>query len=48
MAIALSPDDRAASYEESRSRLQETCDAQGRQAIPLRHIASCIKWTPGS
>jgi SAM-dependent methyltransferase len=48
MAIALTPDDRAASFEESRSKLQQICDAQGRQAIPLRHIASCIRWTPTS
>ena len=48
MAIALTPDDRAASFEESRSKLQQVCDAQGRQAIPLRHIASCIRWTPRS
>ncbi|MGZ4470710.1 MAG: hypothetical protein ACXVEU_01890 [Nocardioidaceae bacterium] len=48
MAIALTPDERAASFEESRSRLQQICDAQGKQAIPLRHIASCIRWTPKS
>jgi SAM-dependent methyltransferase len=46
MSIALTPDDRAASYEESRSKLQEICDAQGKQAMALRHVASCIRWTP--
>jgi len=35
MAIALTPDDRAASFEESRSTLQRICDAQGKPAIPL-------------
>ena len=48
MAIALEPDDRAASFEESRSTLQQICDAQDRQALPLRHTASCIRWTPTS
>lgn len=48
MTIALTPDERAASFEESRSKLQQICDAQGKQAIPLRHIASCIRWTPKS
>jgi SAM-dependent methyltransferase len=48
MAIALTPDERAASFEESRSQLQQICDAQGRQGVALRHIASCIRWTPKS
>jgi SAM-dependent methyltransferase len=48
MAIALTPDDRAASFQESRTKLQQICDAQGRQEIPLRHHASCIRWTPKS
>ena len=48
MAIAVTPDDRAASFEESRSKLQRVCDVQGKQAIPLRHIASCVRWTPTS
>ena len=48
MAIALTPGDRAASFEESRSKFQHICDVQGKRAIPLRYIASCIRWTPGS
>jgi hypothetical protein len=48
MAIALTPDDRAASFQDSRTKLQQICDAQGRQEIPLRHHASCIRWTPKS
>ena len=48
MAIALPPDDRTAAFEESRSKLQRVCDAQGKQAIPLRHVASCVRWTPTS
>jgi len=48
MAIAVTPDDRAASFEESRSKLQRVCDVQGKQAIPLGHIASCVRWTPTS
>ncbi len=48
MDIALKPDERAASFQASRSRLQRICEAQGRESIPLRHIASCIRWTPRS
>jgi SAM-dependent methyltransferase len=48
MAIALTPDERGVSFEETRSKLQQICDAQGTQAIPLRHITSCIRWTPRS
>jgi SAM-dependent methyltransferase len=48
MALALTPDDRAAAFEVSRSKLQQICDEQGREAMPLRHIASCIRWTPKS
>lgn len=48
MAIALAPEARASSFEESRSRVQRICDAHGKQAMPLRHVASCIRWTPKS
>lgn len=48
MALSLTPDERAASFEGSSSKLQQICDAQGRAAIPLRHIASCVRWTPDS
>ena len=46
MAIALTPDERAASFEETRSKLQAICDEHGREAMPLRHVASCVRWTP--
>ena len=48
MALAMTPDDRAASFEASRSKLQQICEAQGRQTMPLRQVASCIRWTPRS
>lgn len=48
MAIALTAEERAMSFEETSATLQQICDAQGKQAIPLRHIASCIRWSPKS
>ena len=46
MAIAMTPDERTIAYERSRSALQEVCQARHRQAMPIRHTASCIRWTP--
>ncbi len=48
MAVALTPEDRAASFAESRATFQRICDGLGSRVIPLRHIASCIRWTPTS
>jgi SAM-dependent methyltransferase len=46
MALAMSADDRAAAFERSRAELQQVCDAHGRPSMPVRHLASCIRWTP--
>lgn len=46
MAIAMRPDDRAIARERSRTRLQAVCGAQGRLSMPIRHVASCVRWTP--
>lgn len=46
MAIAMAPNDRTIACERSRTALQEVCQAQDRQAMPIRHVASCIRWTP--
>jgi SAM-dependent methyltransferase len=46
MAIAMTPEDRAAAFERSREVLQRVCDAQGRRAMPIRHVASCVRWSP--
>lgn len=46
MAIAMSPEDRADAFERSRQALQQACEAHGKQAMPLRHVASCVRWTP--
>jgi len=46
MAIAMTPEDRAAAFERSRAALQEICDAKGRRAMPIRHVASCVRWSP--
>lgn len=46
MALALAPEERAAAYEETRSKLEQICDAHAKPAMPLRQIASCVRWTP--
>ena len=48
MAIAMPADDRVNAVERSRVALQRVCQAHGKQAMPLRHIASCVRWTPRS
>jgi SAM-dependent methyltransferase len=46
MAIAMSPEERAAYVGEARSKLQAVCDAAGRESMPIRYEASCARWTP--
>jgi SAM-dependent methyltransferase len=46
VAIAMTPHDRAIAAERSRTALQEVCEARGRQSMPIRHLASCVRWTP--
>ena len=46
MAIAMTPEDRASAFERSRAALQAVCEAQNRRSMPIRHVASCIRWTP--
>ena len=48
MAIAMNPADRETAVERSRAVLDEVCQAHGRTTMPVRHIASCIRWTPRS
>lgn len=46
MAIAMTPDERAAWLESARAELQDVCEAAGRTSMPIRHQASCTRWTP--
>jgi SAM-dependent methyltransferase len=46
MAIAMTPEDRAVAFARSRAALQEICDAKGRRTMPIRHVASCVRWSP--
>ena len=46
MAIAMAPDERQEWLESTRSELQGVCDAAGRDSMPIRHRASCTRWTP--
>lgn len=48
MAIAMPPEERVNALRRSRMVLQEACAAHGKQAMPIRHIASCVRWTPKS
>jgi SAM-dependent methyltransferase len=48
MAIAMPREDRVNAFERSRMVLQAVCEAHGKQAMPLRHIASCVRWTPNT
>jgi len=46
MAIAMPPEERVGAVERSRIVLQQVCEAHGEQSMPLRYIASCVRWTP--
>ncbi|WP_107772034.1 class I SAM-dependent methyltransferase [Nocardioides sediminis] len=46
MAIAMSPRERADALSRTRAQLQQVCDDLGRDAVPIRHVASCVRWTP--
>lgn len=46
-AIALPSHEREARIEAERSQFQRICDDAGRASMPVRNIASCIRWAPG-
>jgi SAM-dependent methyltransferase len=46
MAISMPAEDRVNAFERSRVALQQVCQVHGKQAMPLRHFASCVRWTP--
>jgi SAM-dependent methyltransferase len=46
MVIAMTPQEREEHLNASRSQLQRLCDAAGTTAMPIRHEASCARWTP--
>lgn len=46
MLIAMTPEERAQRLNVARSELQRICVAAGRRSIPIRHEASCTRWTP--
>ena len=46
MAIAMTSQEREKYIDAARSDLQRVCDAAGREAMPIRHKASCARWTP--
>ncbi len=48
MAIAMAPDERAVWLESARAELQAVCDEAGRGSMPIRHRASCTRWTPAA
>lgn len=48
MAIAMTPAERHDWLESARDELQLLCDVSGRSAMPIRHRASCTRWTPST
>jgi SAM-dependent methyltransferase len=46
MAIAMEPEEQERYLDAARSALQRVCDAAGRKSMPIRHEASCARWTP--
>ena len=46
MAIAMGPAEREEWLDAARAELQHACDAPGRDSMPIRHLASCTRWTP--
>ncbi len=46
LAIAMTAQERAEHLDAARSELQIVCDAAGQRAMPIRHEASCARWTP--
>ncbi len=48
MAIAMSSSEREEYLAAARSELQQVCDAAGQSTMPIRHRASCTRWTPAA
>jgi len=46
LAIAMGPEEREQWLDAARAELQQVCDEAGRTAMPVRHLASCTRWTP--
>jgi SAM-dependent methyltransferase len=46
VVIAMTPQERERHLNAARSDLQRVCDAAGKRAMPIRHEASCARWTP--
>lgn len=46
MAIAMDSPEREVEIEAKRSEFQRLCDEVGRSSMPVRSIATCIRWTP--
>lgn len=46
LMIAMDPEQRAERLQAAHSELQRICDAAGTASMPVRHEASCVRWTP--
>lgn len=46
MAIVMPPTEREEWLAAARDELQRVCDQEGRSSMPIRHQASCTRWTP--
>jgi SAM-dependent methyltransferase len=46
MSITVTDDERERAFSENFAALQSACAAERREAMPVRHVASCVRWTP--
>lgn len=46
MAIGMSAEDRQARMDADRAAFQRSCETAGRSSMPVRSIASCLRWAP--
>jgi hypothetical protein len=48
VSITVTDEARETTFSQNRAALQRVCDAEGREAMPIRHVASCVRWIPSS
>jgi SAM-dependent methyltransferase len=46
--IAMSPAEREARLDATRTLLQQVCATTGKSTVSIRHAATCYRWTPAS
>lgn len=46
-AIAMTPQEREGRIKAEQAEFQRLCDKVGTPSMPVRSVASCVRWTPG-